>query len=76
MGTAYWCVRKDHGVKKNEYFVPLGRSRRNYILNELVDSPNLENVAIIVKCILDERYHINSPPTNLRKKEKVGIYSN
>ena len=69
-----WATKSVNGVKKHQYFVPLGSSPRNLIIEAIdEDKPNIDLIVNISKLVLANAHHISQVPTTKVAEKKVSI---
>ena len=77
-----WMARKNHGVKRTEYFLPHGKSPRNQLMSNVLFSSSLQHefnellavnnhMKVILKHVLNDVYHVSSLPTRKASVKKV-----
>ena len=76
-----WTSKKNHGVKKDEYFIEKGRSPRNKAMSLAILAKNFQdlseeneyftvNIMTIVKLVLEKNYHVDSIPEITKRSSK------
>lgn len=68
----HWLCHPSHGIKRNEYFQPHGKSPRNLILQALnVECDEAVDIDQIMQYIFEERFHTSTSTIPKRKKKKM-----
>ena len=77
--THRWMAKKNHGVKKNEYFLPVGKSQRNQLMLDILTSKEilgdednmcsiLDHMSLIVGQVVINEYYMPSLPERIVRK--------
>ena len=77
----HWSSKKNHGVKKDEYFITKGRSPRNKVMSLAILANNFQDlleeneyftviIRTIVKLVLEKNFHVDSIPEITKKSTK------